>query len=81
MKAIDRLLSLKNHRLVVFKDVDGNICVDYEKCWIEDGIFLTCTCGRGATFEIACEDFMKNISGKTLVFDYSDGSRKTVTVL
>ena len=80
MKASDRLLNLR-HDLIVSKSEDGTLCVDFEDCSIKDGMFLTSSCGRGATFEIACEDFMKNISGKTLVFDYSDGSRKTVTVL
>lgn len=80
MKAVDRLLSL-GEQLVVFKDVNGNICVDYEKCWQDNGIFLKDDCGRGSTFELACEDYMDKISGKTLVFDRSDGTREKVKVL
>ena len=80
MKASDRLLNLR-HDLTVSKSEDGTLCVDFEDCSIKDGMFLTSSCGWGKTFEEACEDCLKNISGKTLVFDYSDGSRETVTVL
>ena len=80
MNAVDRLLSLQPHNLVVFKDVKGNICVEYQNCEIKDGYFLLGIPGRGATFEEACEDYMNTIAGKTLVFN-SYGNRKEVTVL
>jgi hypothetical protein len=39
------------------------------------------TYGEGITFELACEDYLKKISGKTLVFDSGTDHRKEVTVL
>lgn len=82
MNAVNRLLSLTGHHLSVWRFAPSeDIGVEYEGSMIKEGIMLTSEFGRGATFEMACQDYLQRISGRTLVFDHSDGSRKTVTVL
>lgn len=81
MKASDRLLALENKRLMVFKDVSNNICVHYEDCDVKDGVALRGVCGRAATFEYACEDYLRQISGKTLVFNAFSDTREEIRVL
>lgn len=79
--ASDILLSLSGESLDVNKDVDGNICVAYRRADVKDGIALVGMCGRGASFESACEDYLKQIRGKTLVFNAESPSRHEVKVL
>lgn len=81
MKASDILMSLEHEHLEVFKDMDGNVCVEYRGCDVKDGYFLRGVVGRGNTFEEACEDYLKQIRGKILVFNAYSDSRKEVKVL
>ena len=81
MRASDRLLNLNIHYLVVFRDINDNICVHYENCEYKDGCVLVANSGRGRDFEEACEDYLRQISGKTLVFDACTDKRKEVVVL
>lgn len=81
MNAVDKLLSLDLHPLVVRKDIKGQIMVDYCDCGVKDGYFLRGITGRGDTFEEACEDYLNQITGKTLIFNPNTDSEKRVTVL
>lgn len=81
MDAVNRLLNLEFHRLSVFRASDGMICVEYDGAWISDGVTLTGTCGRGRTFEEACDNYLSKISGNKLVFERIDGEREEVIVL
>lgn len=81
MKASDRLLALENKRLMVFKDFNNNICVHYEDSYVKDGVVLRGITGRASDFEYACEDYLRQISGKTLVFNAFSNAREEVRVL
>ena len=81
MRASEKLLNLNSYYLVVFKDIHDNVCVHYEKCYVSDGCVLVGNTGRGANFEEACEDYLRQISGKTLVFDACTDKRNEVIVL
>lgn len=80
-KSSDILLCLDNHYLKVWKVHSSTICVNYENCEIKDGAFLIGAFGRGHDFESACDDYLSQIRGKTLVFDSCTDHRKEVTVL
>lgn len=80
MSAIDTLLELREE-IVVFKDVNDKICVEYKNGFISDGLALIGNPGRGDTFDEACREYIRNIQGKTLVFDGSYTKRKEVKVL
>jgi len=77
----DKLLKLEHRLLKAGKDVNGNIYVSYANCDVEDGVCLSGNPGRGNTFEEACKDYYKKISGKTLVFNYHTPCEKRVTIL
>ena len=81
MKASDRLLALENKRLMVFRDIYNNICVHYEDCYVKDGVALRGITGRASDFEYACEDYLRQISGETLVFNAFSDTREEVRVL
>ena len=79
-KASDKLLNLKWHCLSVTRTLQGPISVCYEGADILDPPFRVGVCGYGDSFEEACEDYYKKISGKTLVFGEGD-HRVEVTIL
>lgn len=79
MKASERLLNTGYH-LNVYKMINGKMVVRFAGCEVKDGYFLITTFGSGNTFEEACEDYIKEIQGKTLVFD-AFGSRKEVVLI
>lgn len=79
--ASDILLSLSGESLDVRKDDEGNVRVSYHCADVKDGIGLVGIYGRGANFEYACKDYLKQIRGKTLVFDAESPSRREVMVL
>lgn len=81
MRASDRLLNLEFHRLVVWRTNKKDVCVALERCDVKDGMVLVGVFGEGLTFEEACEDYLRQISGKTLVFDAYTDKRKEVIVL
>lgn len=75
------LLNLTSKRLEVWQLENGIICVQYHNCDVKDGLMLHGAFGQGRTFEKACEDYYKQISGKTLIFDAGTNSRTEVVVL
>ena len=80
IKASDILFSLKGKDLEVWK-VDDEVCVQYHKAYIKDGPVLIGEYGRGPNFEVACDDYLNKIRGKTLVFRSFDTEREEITVL
>lgn len=74
------LLSLGKH-LEVWILPDGKIAVSYQKCEVKEGCFLKSFFGTGETFNDACEDYLDNLHGKTLVFDAYSSNREEVKVL
>lgn len=81
VKSSDILLSLNGFYLVVFKDINDKICVRYENCEVKEGYALVLMVGRGNDFESACDSYLSQIRGKTLVFNSTSENRKEVTVL
>lgn len=80
MSAQDILLSLEEW-LEVWKVSSGEIAVAYKNCDVKDGQFLIGTYGTGQTFTEACENYLGQIHGKTLVFNAYSCRRKEVRVL
>ena len=81
MKASEKLLNLEHHKLEVWRTSKTDVCVSYGRCEIKDGVVLCSVFGEGSTFEEACEDYLRQISGKTLVFNACTNMRKEVIVL
>lgn len=80
LDAVHRLLALIDRHLEVWS-VGDDICVSYENCEVKGYGVLISEYGVGSTFESACEDYLRKISGKTLVFNACTESRKEITVL
>ena len=83
MTALERLLNTGNH-LDVFRWENHNesgIGVSFQDCDTKDGMFLVGTFGSGKTFEEACEDYIRKISRKTLVFHAYTDHRTEVTII
>ena len=83
MTALERLLNTGYH-LDVFQWNDGKetgIGVHFQDCETKDGMFLVGTFGSGQTFEEACENYIRQISGKTLVFHAYTDRRTEVTFI
>lgn len=81
MRASDRLLNFEFHRLEVWRTNKNDVCVAFQKCEVKDCAVFASVFGEGLTFEEACEDYLRKISGKTLVFYSCTGKRKEVIVL
>lgn len=81
MDSVDRLLALDGHRLRVFKNKDNLICVEFDRCEVKVGAFLSGAHGTGLSFEDACDSYMEVISGKTLVFDAGSTNEERISVL
>lgn len=80
MKSSELLLSLDGESLDVFYNVHG-ICVRYKGAEIKEGAFLTSVYGTGTDFESACDDYIRQIRGKRLVFDAYSNKRREIMVL
>ena len=80
VKSSDILLSLDNARLEVFKNKSG-VCVCYQNAEIQRGSFLIGAYGVGNDFETACDDYLSQIRGKSLVFNAYRENRREVMVL
>lgn len=83
MTACERLINTGYH-LDVFQwnnGVEKGIGVHFQNADIKDGSFLVCAYGRGTTLEEACEDYIRKISGKTLIFHaYSDHREEVIFI-
>lgn len=83
MSAFERLINTGYH-LDVFKWENGTetgIGVSFDHAEVKKGTFLVGTFGSGQTFEEACEDYIRQISGKTLVFhEYTDHRKEVMFI-
>ena len=79
-QAQEILLRLGKH-LDVWSFQDGEVGVSYENCELKDGMFLRGAYGTGRTFQEACEDYLTQIRGKTLVFRAYTSKREEIRVL
>ena len=80
MTAFERLINTGYH-LDAFQWDNGRergIGVCFQNSEIKDGMFLVGEYGRGQTFEEACEDYIRHVSGKTIVFHACTNGRKEV---
>ena len=80
MNSIEILLSL-GKRLEVWGVPNGDVAVAYQKCEVMDGPFLRGAYGTGNTFQDACDDYLNQLHGKTLVFNAYTSSREEIRVL
>lgn len=79
---MDMLLNaFSDETIAVFKDVNNQICVELKYCDVKDGIVLKGDCGRGNCVEEAARDYLKKISGKTLVFHAESTNRKECKII
>ena len=74
-----QLLAL-DREIEIGLDCSHNIMVSYKDADVLDGCARIGIVGRGRTIEDAMKDYVRQISGKTLVFGYGE-SRKEVPVL
>ena len=81
MNSVDRLLALDGHRLRVFKNNCNLICVEFDRCEVKELGFLIGAHGTGISFEGACDNYMKLIAGKTLVFAAGCDNEERIRVL
>jgi len=80
VSAINTLLSL-GKRVEVWKIPNGEVAVSYQRCEIKEGIFFKSYFGTGDAFEQACEDYLRQLHGKTLVFNAYSSDREEIRVL
>ena len=83
MTAFERLINTRYH-LDVFKLENGaetGVGVSFDHAEVKKGTFLVGTFGSGTTLEEACEDYIHQISGKTIVFHAYTDNRKEVTFI
>lgn len=80
MKSSDLLLSLSSEHLKIWK-VGDTVCVNYHYSWLKDGSALLGVFGRGQDFESACDDYLRQIRGKYIVFDQPGCKRKELYIL
>lgn len=81
MKSSDILLSLEFYHLVVSRCGEDWVSVHYEDAKVKDGVCLVFDPGRGPDFESACDDYLKKIRGKRLVFNAGTEDRHEIVVL
>lgn len=73
------LLSMENEHLEVWRS-GVKVCVCYANCEVKDGAFLNTEVGIGSDLEEACEDYLAQIRGKTLVFRACSSQRREVAI-
>ena len=67
--------------LTIFVDINNMICVRFTNYDIKDGCVIKTAIGRGSTLFKALQNFVKEISGQTLINIKNDESDKEVRVL
>lgn len=76
MAFLEQLVTNSGETLVINKDIDDNFVVLMDKCSIYNNPGALGVCGRGKTVEHAVKDYIQQISGKTLVFNYGTESER-----
>lgn len=78
--SIERLLQLEGKCLMV-RMRSGRYIVSFAHCEVKNGGFLKSCDGVGDTVEDAANEYMAQISGKTLVFNAESKNREEVICL
>lgn len=76
MTLLEQLVTNSGEPIVINKDVDDNFVVCIDKCAVYANPGALGVCGRGKTVEQAVKDYIRQISGKTLVFNYGTESER-----
>ena len=70
MTFLEQLVTNSGEPVVISKDINDNFVVRMDKCDVYNNPGALGVCGRGKTVEQAAKDYIQQISGKTLVFNY-----------
>lgn len=70
MTFLEQLVTNSGEPIVISKDINDNFVVHMNKCDVYNNPGALGVCGRGKTVEQAAKDYIQQISGKTLVFNY-----------
>lgn len=76
MTLLEQLVNNSGETIVINKDVDDNFVVCIDKCAVYTNPGALGVCGRGKTVEQAAKDYIQQISGKPLVFNYDTESER-----
>ena len=76
MTLLEQLVSNSGEPVVIGKDINDNFVVCMDKCAVYNNPRALGVCGRGKTVEQAAKDYIQQISGKTLVFNYDTESER-----
>ena len=69
MSSVDEYIRKLNEidELTIFVDVNDMICVRFTNYDIKDGCVIKTASGRGTSLLFALQDYVREISGKTLI--------------
>lgn len=83
MSNVDEYIRKLNEidELTIFVDVNNMICVRFTNYDIKDGCVIKTASGRGTSLLFALQNYVKEISGQTLINIKNDESDKEVRVL
>ena len=76
MSFLEQLVTNSGEPVVINKDLNGNFVVWMDKCSVYTNPGALGIVGRGETVEQATKDYIQQISGKTLVFNYGTESER-----
>lgn len=71
MSFLEQLVTNSGESVVITKDINDNFVVCMDKCAIYNYPGALGACGRGETVELAAKNYMQQLNGKTLVFNYA----------
>lgn len=83
MSNVDEYIRKLNEidELTIFVDANAMICVRFANYDIKDGCVIRTAIGRGSHLSLALQNYVKEISGQTLINIKNDESDKEVRVL
>ena len=76
MTFLEQLVTNSGEPVVITKDTNDNFVVLMDKCAVYNNPGALGVGGRGKTVEQAAKDYIQQISGKTLVFNYDTESER-----
>lgn len=83
MSSVDKYIRKLNEidELTIFVDANDMICIRFTNYDIKDGCVIKTASGRGTSLLFALQNYVKEISGQTLINIKNDESDKEVRVL
>lgn len=76
MTLLEQLISNSGESVIISKDINDKFVVCLDKWAIYTNPGALGECGRGITIEEATEDYIKKISGRTMVYHYGSDDEK-----